>query len=55
MWNVFHHPDDVEAVLRKTLSDLGLSYLDLYLIHWPMAFKRGEGNFPKNDDGTIKV
>ena len=55
LWNVFHHPEDVEAACRKSLKDLGLEYLNLYLIHWPTAFKRGEGNLPKNDDGTIKV
>ena len=55
LWNVFHHPEEVEAACRKSLKDLGLEYLNLYLIHWPTAFKRGEGNLPKNDDGTIKV
>lgn len=42
LWNNFHAPEQVEPALRKSLSDLQLEYLDLYLIHWPLAFRRAQ-------------
>lgn len=39
LWNTKHDPEDVEEACRTSLSHLGLSYLDLYLMHWPMAFQ----------------
>ncbi len=41
LWNSCHAPEDVEPALMRTLSDLGLDYIDLYLIHWPIAFRKG--------------
>jgi len=54
LWNNKHHPEDVEAACKKSLADLGLDYLDLYLVHWPVAFERGDVPFPKNEDGTVR-
>jgi len=42
LWNSFHGPDDVEKGCRETLNALGLEYLDLYLMHWPVAFRPGK-------------
>lgn len=39
LWNSDHSPDRVEYAIRKSMLDLQLDYLDLYLIHWPIAFK----------------
>ncbi|KAF8964256.1 NADP-dependent oxidoreductase domain-containing protein [Flammula alnicola] len=41
LWNTFHEPQDVEPALDESLSRLGTDYLDLYLMHWPVAFKNG--------------
>jgi diketogulonate reductase-like aldo/keto reductase len=37
LWNTFHNPDDIEPTLDETLRMLQTEYLDLYLIHWPIA------------------
>lgn len=53
LWNTCHKPDLVRASLKKSLDDLGLKYLDLYLIHWPMGYLEGGEFHPKDENGKI--
>jgi hypothetical protein len=36
LWNTKHAPEDVEGALDQSLRDLGVEYLDLFLMHWPV-------------------
>jgi D-xylose reductase len=39
LWNTYHHPSHVRSALERTLRDLQVDYLDLYLIHFPITLK----------------
>jgi alcohol dehydrogenase (NADP+) len=46
LWNNAHGKENVIPAIKKTLQDLQLDYLDLWLIHWPIALKPGI-SFPR--------
>ena len=43
------------ADCKNTLEELGLEYVDLFLMHYPHAYQRGEEMFPADEEGTRLV
>ena len=39
LWNTYHEPQHVRPAVERSLRDLGLDYLDLYLLHFPIALQ----------------
>jgi D-xylose reductase len=39
LWNTYHRKEHVKAACLKSMQDLGVDYLDLYLVHFPIALK----------------
>jgi len=54
LWNDAHRKKEVIPALKKTLNDLKLDYLDLFLVHWPVALKEGV-MFPKDGDDFLSL
>ena len=54
LWNSNHRPERVKPAVEASLGRLGLSYLDLYLIHTPFAFQPGDEQDPRDQNGNIQ-
>jgi alcohol dehydrogenase (NADP+) len=53
LWNSNHRPERVDAAFNASLGRLALEYLDLYLIHTPFAFKPGDDQDPRDENGNV--
>lgn len=54
LWNDSHVEGQVIPAVQDSLKRLKLDYLDLYLIHWPVAFKHGV-DVPKTPDDYLSL
>lgn len=52
LWNNAHGARHVRPALERTLKDLRLDYLDLYLIHWPVHFQAAI-TFPRKSEEFV--
>ncbi|MFM0393798.1 aldo/keto reductase [Paraburkholderia phytofirmans] len=53
LWNSNHRRERVEPAFDASLKRLGLDCLDLYLIHTPFAFKPGDEQDPRDENGDV--
>ncbi|KAK4506890.1 hypothetical protein PRZ48_000623 [Zasmidium cellare] len=55
LWNTYH--SKVEEGIDESLKRLGLDYVDLYLIHWPVHMNPNGNHplFPKHEDGSRDI
>ncbi|KAM9682554.1 dihydrodiol dehydrogenase 3-like isoform 1-T2 [Dama dama] len=51
VWSTFLRPELVRPALEKSLKDLQLEYVDLYIIHQPVALVPGEAILPTDENG----
>ena len=54
LWNDCHEPKHVQPALERSLKLLGLEYVDLYLVHWPVALKHGV-SLPQSPDDFLTL
>ena len=56
LYNIFHRAENVQEGIDINLKQLGLDYIDLLLIHWPVAFKfTDERDMEPLDMETMKM
>ncbi|KAL7241882.1 hypothetical protein ACSBR1_014456 [Camellia fascicularis] len=55
LWGTDSHPQLVLPSLQKTLRELKLEYLDLFLIHWPISIKPGAIEIPPKTEDIVPM
>nr|XP_023922371.1 non-functional NADPH-dependent codeinone reductase 2-like [Quercus suber]POE98018.1 non-functional nadph-dependent codeinone reductase 2 [Quercus suber] len=55
LWCSDAHHDCVLPAIQKTLKNLKLEYIDLYLVHWPVSVKPGEYELPVKKKDLLPI
>ncbi|XP_031621586.1 1,5-anhydro-D-fructose reductase-like isoform X2 [Contarinia nasturtii] len=57
LWSTFHEPGYVEKAFKRSFDNLNLTYIDLYLIHYPVPFQRllKNDSFSVNDVSSFQL
>ncbi|CAO2829175.1 unnamed protein product [Amaranthus hypochondriacus] len=55
LWCGDAHPDLVVPGLQKSLRNLKMEWIDLYLIHWPLSCQPGKYDFPIKEDDFLPM
>lgn len=56
VWNHLHEPEEVKWSIQSSLDKLKVDYVDLFLVHWPIAAEKDEKNMPKlNEKGQYVI
>ncbi len=51
LWNINHRPERVRPAFEASLRRLQIDYADCYLIHTPFAFRPGDDQDPRDENG----
>jgi diketogulonate reductase-like aldo/keto reductase len=53
LWNTNHRPERVKPAFDASRRRLGVDYIDCYIIHTPFAFKPGDEQDPRDEQGRV--
>lgn len=53
LWNSNHRPERVRPAFEASLRRLHIDYADCYLIHTPFAFRPGDEQDPRDENGQV--
>jgi diketogulonate reductase-like aldo/keto reductase len=53
LWNTNHRPERVKPAFDASLARLQIDYADCYLIHTPFAFRPGDDQDPRDENGEV--
>ena len=53
LWNTNHRPERVKPAFDASRRRLQVDYVDCYIIHTPFAFRPGDEQDPRDDQGRV--